>query len=97
MTMDFKPGKGKVLVKLTDSDTVTTGGIVLVNDAVEKPNQAVVLAVGNGRVTDLGVTIDIPVKVGDQIMFGKGTGQVVKFDGQDMLVLREEDILAIVE
>lgn len=95
--MDFKPGKGKVLVKLTDADTVTTGGIVLVNDAVEKPNQAVVLAVGSGQVTDLGVTIDIPVKVGDQIMFGKGAGQAVRFDGQDMLVLREEDIFAIVE
>lgn len=95
--MKFKPGSGKVLVKVSNAETVTSGGIVLADPAIEQPTEAVVLAVGKGKESKEGVIIEIQVAVDDRVMFSKGTGQPVKLEGEDYLVLREEDIFAVIE
>lgn len=95
--MDFKPGKGKVLVRVEQAEKTSLGGIILAEDAVENTNRAKVLAVGDGVITDAGVKIDIAVNVGDTIMYYNGTGQAVQLGGEELLILREEDMFAIVE
>jgi chaperonin GroES len=87
----------KVLVERVEAESKTAGGIVLPDTAKEKPQRGKVIAVGNGRTTDEGKKIAMEVKAGDQILFGKYSGSEIKMEGEEYLILREEDVLGIVE
>lgn len=78
-----------------EEETTTAGGIVLPGSAAEKPSQGVVLAVGNGKVLDNGDVRALDVKVGDKVLFGKYAGNEVKVDGEELIVMREEDIMGV--
>ena len=95
--MKIQPLADRIMVKVLDAKEVTKGGIVLPDTAQEKPQEAEVIAVGKGKVSDEGKTIPPEVKVGDKILFGKYTGTEVTLDGKEYLILKEEDILAIVK
>ena len=86
-----------MIVKRIDSETKTASGIVIPDAAAEKPDQGEVLAVGPGKRSDKGEFIVLNVKVGDRVLFGKYSGQTVKVDGDELLVMREEDLFAVVE
>ncbi|QOT77287.1 co-chaperone GroES [Cupriavidus basilensis] len=94
--MNLRPLHDRVIVKRLDNETKTASGIVIPDNAAEKPDQGEVLAVGPGKKDDKGVSIVLDVKVGDRVLFGKYAGQAVKVDGQELLVMREEDIMAVV-
>jgi chaperonin GroES len=95
--MKLRPLHDRVIVKRLDNERKTSSGIVIPENAAEKPDQGEILAVGNGKVGDDGKVRAMAVKVGDRILFGKYSGQTVKVDGDELLVLREEDIMAVVE
>ncbi|WP_085314733.1 co-chaperone GroES [Derxia lacustris] len=95
--MNLRPLHDRVIVKRLDNETKTASGIVLPDNAAEKPDQGEVLAVGPGKKNDKGDVVALQVKVGDRVLFGKYAGQTVKVDGNEVLVLREEDLFAIVE
>ncbi|MCX8518887.1 MAG: co-chaperone GroES [Methylophilaceae bacterium] len=95
--MKIRPLHDRVIVKRSEEERVTASGIVIPDNATEKPDQGVVKAVGNGKKDEQGKLIALDVKVGDKVLFGKYAGQAVKVDGEEMLVMREEDIVAIVE
>jgi chaperonin GroES len=84
-----------VIVKRVEEETTTAGGIVLPGSAAEKPSQGKVLAVGNGKLLDNGTVRPLEVKVGDKVLFGKYSGNEVKVDGEDLIVMREDDIMGI--
>lgn len=94
--MQLKPLHDRVVVRAQDQETRSPGGIVIPDNAKEKPTTGEVLAVGPGRVTDDGVTLDMTVVVGERVLFGQYAGQKVKIDGEEVTILREEDILAVV-
>ena len=94
--MKLRPLADRVIVKRLENETTTASGIVLRDNAAEKPDQGEVLAVGPGRVED-GKTIAMTVKVGDTVLFGKYSGQTVKVDGEEVLVMKEDDLFAVVE
>jgi len=94
--MNLRPLHDRVIVKRLDQETKTASGIVIPDAAAEKPDQGEILAVGPGKRDDKGGLIALDVKVGDRVLFGKYTGQTVKVDGQELLVMREEDIMAVV-
>ncbi|MGB9988507.1 co-chaperone GroES [Pseudoduganella rhizocola] len=94
--MNLRPLHDRVIVKRLDQETKTASGLIIPDAAAEKPDQGEVLAVGNGKVTDSGAVRALEVKVGDRVLFGKYSGQAVKVDGEELLVMREEDIMAIV-
>ena len=94
--MKLRPLADRVIVKRLENETKTASGIVLPDNATEKPDQGEVLAVGPGRVED-GKTIALTVKVGDRVLFGKYSGQAVKVDGEEVLVMKEDDLFAVVE
>ncbi|QSZ26949.1 co-chaperone GroES [Aceticella autotrophica] len=94
--MKLKPLGDRVVVKPIEADEVTKGGIVLPGTAKEKPQQGEVLAVGSGEYID-GKKVELEVKVGDKVIFSKYAGTEVKLDGQEYLLLKQSDILAIVE
>jgi chaperonin GroES len=93
--MNLRPLHDRVIVKRLDQETKTASGIVIPETAAEKPDQGEVLAIGPGKKDDKGVAIALDVKVGDRILFGKYAGQTVKVDGNELLVMREEDIMAV--
>jgi chaperonin GroES len=93
--MKIRPLHDRVIVKRVEEETTTAGGIVLPGSAAEKPSQGVVLAVGNGKVLDNGEVRPLDVKVGDKVLFGKYAGNEVKVDGEELIVMREEDIMGI--
>ena len=95
--MSFCPLHDRVLVKLLDSEHETLSGIVIPDTAAEKPNQGEVIATGKGVVLKDGKLRQLDVKVGDKVLFGSHAGQVVKIKGEEMLVMREKDILAVIE
>ena len=95
--MNLRPLHDRVIVKRLDQETKTASGLIIPDAAAEKPDQGQVLAVGNGKVNDDGKVRPLDVKVGDRVLFGKYSGQAVKIDGDEVLVMREEDILAVVE
>jgi chaperonin GroES len=95
--MNLRPLHDRVIVKRLDNETKTASGIVIPDNAAEKPDQGEVLAIGKGKHLDDGSVRALEVKVGDRVLFGKYSGQTVKVDGQELLVMREEDIMAIVE
>ncbi|MBC3862926.1 co-chaperone GroES [Undibacterium jejuense] len=95
--MNLRPLHDRLIVKRLDQETKTASGIVLPDAAAEKPDQGEVLAVGSGKQLDNGTVRALEVKVGDRVLFGKYSGQSVKVDGNEVLVMREEDIFAIVQ
>ncbi len=95
--MNVKPLFDRVLVKRVDSDTKTKGGLFIPDSAKEKPMEGLVLAVGAGKTLDSGETATMQVKEGDRVLFGKYSGTEIKIDGEDRLIIREDDILGIVE
>lgn len=95
--MNIKPLHDKVLVKRVDEETKTAGGIIIPDTAKEKPSEGIVEAVGNGFRADDGKIIPMSVKVGDRVLFAKWGGTEVKLGGETRLIIKESDILAIVE
>jgi chaperonin GroES len=95
--MKLNPMHDRVAVKLVEPETTTASGIVIPDNAKEKPSTGNVVAIGSGRVLESGATVPLTVKVGDRVLFGKFAGQSVKVNGEEYTILREEDIFAIVE
>ena len=93
----MKPTRDRILVKPLESESVTQSGIVIPDNAQEKPLKGTVVAAGSGRVTTEGITIPMEINVGDVVMYGKYAGQTVKINEQEHIVLKEEDVLAIIE
>ena len=93
----FRPLHDRVVVKRIDAEEKTKGGIIIPDSAKEKPSQGEVVAVGNGKVNDDGTVRKLDVKVGDRVLFGKYSGTEVKLDGEERLIVREDDILAVLE
>ena len=94
--MGFRPLHDRVLVKRLEAEEKTAGGIIIPDTAKEKPQEGEVVAVGNGAKSDEGKITPLDVKAGDKILFGKWSGTEVKVDGQDLLIMKESDILGIV-
>ncbi|MGA7178781.1 MAG: co-chaperone GroES [Thiobacillaceae bacterium] len=95
--MKIRPLHDRVIVKRLEEERKTASGIVIPDTATEKPDQGQVLAVGAGKRDDNGKIIPMDVKVGDRVLFGKYAGQGVKVEGEEVLVLREEDIMGVIE
>jgi chaperonin GroES len=95
--MKLRPLHDRVIVKRIDSETKTASGIVIPDNAAEKPDQGEVLAVGPGRKNDDGKLIPLNVAVGDRVLFGKYSGQTVKVEGDELLVMKEDDLFAVIE
>jgi chaperonin GroES len=95
--MKIHPLHDRLLVERLEEKEVKKGGIIIPDTAKEKPQEAKVIAVGNGKVTDEGKKIPLDVKAGDKILFGKYSGSEVKLDDKEYLIMREEDVLAILE
>ena len=94
--MKFRPLHDRVIIKREAEERKSPGGIVIPDTATEKPTYGKVLAVGNGKLLENGTVRPLDVKVGDKILFGKYSGTEVKLEGEEVVVMREEDILAIV-
>ena len=94
--MNLRPLHDRVIVKRLDQETKTASGLIIPDAAAEKPDQGEILAIGNGKVQENGQVRPLEVKVCDRVLFGKYSGQAVKVDGQELLVMREEDIMAVV-
>jgi chaperonin GroES len=95
--MNFRPLHDRVLVRRIEADEKTAGGIIIPDTAKEKPSQGEVVAVGPGGRDEAGKLIPIDIKAGDRVLFGKWSGTEVKIDGEDLLIMKESDILGIVE
>jgi chaperonin GroES len=95
--MKLRPLHDRVIVKRVENETKTASGIVIPDSAAEKPDQGEVLAVGPGKKNDKGEISPMAVKVGDRVLFGKYSGQTVKVDGDELLVMKEDDLFAVVE
>lgn len=93
--MKIRPLHDRVIVKRVEEELTSAGGIVLPGSAAEKPSQGVVLAVGTGKVLDNGEVRSLQVKVGDKVLFGKYSGSEVKIDGEELVVMREDDIMGV--
>ena len=94
--MKLRPLHDRVIVKRLENETTTASGIVLPDSAAEKPDQGEILAVGAGKKNDKGELSPMSVKVGDRVLFGKYSGQTVKVDGEELLVMKEDDLFAVV-
>lgn len=95
--MEIHPLHDRVLIKRSDEETTSPGGIVIPDSAAEKPIQGEVIAVGGGKVLDSGELRALDVKKGDKVLFGKYSGTEVKLNGTEYLIMREDDIMAVVE
>jgi chaperonin GroES len=95
--MSIRPLHDRVVVRRLEEEKTSAGGIVLPDSAAEKPSKGEVIAVGNGKILDNGDVRKLDVKVGDKVLFGKYAGNEVKVDGEDLLVMREDDIMAVIE
>ncbi len=95
--MKIRPLHDRVIVKRLEEERTSPGGIVIPDTAAEKPVQVKVMAVGKGKILEDGTVRALDVKVGDKILFGKYSGTEVKVDGDDLVVMREEDVMAIIE
>lgn len=93
--MQLRPLHDRVLVKRIEQEEIAAGGIVIPDSAKEKPQKAEVIAVGSGKLLESGQRASMDVKPGDRILFGKYTGSDIKIDGQEYLILREDEILAV--
>jgi chaperonin GroES len=94
--MKLRPLQDRILVQRVEEATKTKGGIIIPDSAKEKPAEGKVVAVGNGKIGDDGKRIPLEIKKGDRILFGKYSGTEVKLDGEDYLIMREDDILGII-
>ncbi len=97
MKTKLKPLHDRVVVKRLENETKTASGIVIPDNAAEKPDQGQIVAVGEGKKNDKGERMPMDVKVGDIVVFGKYSGQTVKVDGEELLVMKEEDLFAVVQ
>ena len=95
--MKIRPLHDRVIVKRLEEERTSPGGIVIPDSAAEKPSQGKIVAIGKGKILEDGSVRALDVKVGDKILFGKYSGTEVKIDGDDLLVMREEDIMAVIE
>ena len=95
--MKIRPLHDRVVVRRMEEERTTAGGIVIPDSATEKPIQGEIIAVGKGKILDNGESRPLDVKVGDRVLFGKYSGTEVKLDGNDFLVMREEDIMGVIE
>ncbi|MDX2289413.1 MAG: co-chaperone GroES [Hyphomicrobiaceae bacterium] len=95
--MKFRPLHDRVVVKRLESETKTAGGIIIPDTAAEKPQQGEVIAVGPGARGDDNELVPLDVKKGDRVLFGKWSGTEVKIDGQDLLIMKESDIMGVIE
>jgi len=95
--MKIRPLHDRVIVKRLEEERTSPGGIVIPDSAAEKPSQGKIVAIGKGKILEDGSVRALDVKVGDKILFGKYSGTEVKVDGDDLLVMREEDIMAVIE
>ena len=96
-TMKFRPLHDRVVVKRSDAEDKTAGGIIIPDTAKEKPSQGEIVAVGPGGRDENGKLIPIDLKTGDTVLFGKWSGTEVKIDGQDLLIMKESDIMGVIE
>lgn len=95
--MKVKPLQDRILIKRVEEENKTKGGIIIPDAAKEKPQEGLVVAVGPGKVTETGTRVAPEVKAGDKILFGKYSGTDIKIDGVEHLILREDDVLAVIE
>ena len=95
--MALRPLHDRVIIKRLEEEKISAGGIVIPDTAAEKPIRGEVVAAGNGKILEDGKVRPIAVKKGDKVLFGKYSGTEVKVDGQELLVMREEDLLAVIE
>ncbi|MGE0876821.1 MAG: co-chaperone GroES [Burkholderiales bacterium] len=95
--MKIRPLHDRVIVKRIEEERKSAGGIVIPDTAAEKPDQGEIIAVGKGKKDDNGKLIPLDVKVGDKVLFGKYSGQTVKVKGEELLVMREEDLMGVIE
>ena len=95
--MNIRPLHDRVVVRRMEEERTSPGGSVLPDAATEKPSQGEIVAVGNGKKMDNGDVVALDVKVGDKVLFGKYSGTEVKMNGEDVLVMREEDIMGVIE
>jgi len=95
--MSLRPLHDRVIVRRMEEERTSAGGIVIPGSATEKPSKGEIIATGNGKIMDNGEARALDVKVGDQVLFGKFSGNEVKVDGEELLVMREEDIMAVIE
>ncbi|MDX5363319.1 MAG: co-chaperone GroES [Pseudazoarcus pumilus] len=95
--MKIRPLRDRIIVKRIEAQRTTASGIVIPDNAAEKPEQGEVIAVGPGRHNDKGELVAMHVKVGEHVLFGKYAGQTVKVDGEELLVMREDDVMGVIE
>ncbi|HEY6872015.1 MAG TPA: co-chaperone GroES [Geobacteraceae bacterium] len=95
--MKLRPMQDRIIVKRLEEETMTAGGIFIPETAKEKPQKGEVVAVGNGKKTDDGKVIPLDVKVGEKVLFGKYAGTEIKVEGEEYLIMREDDILGVME
>lgn len=95
--MNLRPLHDRVIIERLDQETKTASGIFIPDAAAEKPDQGIIRAIGPGKRDENGKAIALDVKVGDRVLFGKYAGQTVKVDGKELLVMREEDLMAVVQ
>jgi chaperonin GroES len=95
--MKIRPLHDRVIIKRLEAETLSAGGIVIPDSAAEKPIKGEVIAVGNGKILESGEKRALDIKAGDKVLFGKYSGTEVKVDGEELLVMREEDIVAVIE
>ena len=93
----FRPLHDRILIKRVEAELVSKGGIIIPDSAKEKPVEGIVIAVGNGKVLENGTVRAIEIKAGDHVLFGKYSGTEVKIEGEEHLILREDDILGVIE
>jgi chaperonin GroES len=97
VAMKIRPLQDRILVKRLEGEETTKGGIIIPDTAKEKPSEGSVVAVGKGKVLENGTTMPLDVKVGDKVLFSKYSGSDVKIEGEDYMIMREDDILGIIE
>jgi chaperonin GroES len=97
VVMKLRPIRDRIVIRLLEAEAVTASGLIIPDSAAEKPSQGEVLAAGSGRVAEDGTVVPMVVQPGDRVLFGKHAGQTVKIDGEDYHILREDDVMAIVQ
>jgi len=95
--MNIRPLHDRVIVERVEEETRTAGGLIIPDSAKEKPQQGKVIAVGKGKITEDGKVLPLDVKVGDRVLFGKYAGSEVKIDGKEYMMMREDDVLGVIE
>jgi chaperonin GroES len=95
--MNLRPLQDRIIVKRLEEESMTAGGLYIPDTAKEKPQKGEIIAVGKGKITEDGKVIPVDLKVGDQVLFGKYAGTEIKIDGADYLIMREDDILGVIE